>query len=482
MSNFYQLSLFDVNEETRKFLTDCTSDFFELLRSFVSFFEVIPSQFYNAYYKTMGRSRTYSLESMLMFFIYKNFRSIAKDKTLLNILKDSPDLRLRLGFSQVPNPSQISRFRIEFSHEIHLTLDNLVSIVNKELEGIDSDFNDFLITDTTGFEGYVTENNPKYYETMIRNAKAFAKTDKAPEGFDPVLYAQSKMPKKASANNDLSLTYLNGHFGYYLPAMIITNGVGVIQDIQFPDDTQKFIENKLPADIKDEYDSTALIPSLEIFFAKQSVNQYDYLLADSGFDGYDNYKYISKKDLIPIIPLNKRNGKTNANSYRYSKDNPDANFYFESNGNLICRQVEKPMKNLGPILSKKRADRFSYGCPLIKTHMVNGKNIYAIDCENPCTDALHGRKVNIAFDEEYRFNIELPRNTEKWQNFYKKRTVCERAIGQLKDYLNINGSHIRNTTSLKSAILLAGITQLIGTLIMLRSRHLNHLRAFKSAA
>jgi hypothetical protein len=85
-------------------------------------------------------------------------------------------------------------------------------------------------------------------------------------------------------------------------------------------------------------------------------------------------------------------------------------------------------------------------------------------------------------DEEYRFNTALPRNTEKWQNFYKRRTVCERAIGQLKDYLNINGSHIRNTTSLKSTILLAGITQLIGTLIMLRSGHLNHLRSFKSAA
>jgi hypothetical protein len=396
MSNFYQLSLFDVNEETRKFLTDHTSNFFELLRSFVSFFEVIPSEFYNAYYKTMGRSRIYSLESMLMFFIYKNFRSISKDKTLLEILKDSPDLRLRLGFSHVPNPSQVSRFKIDFSDEIHLTLDNLASIVSKEFANIDSHLNDFLITDTTGFEGYVTENNPKYYETMVRKAKTFGKTDKAPKNFDPIAYAQGKMPKKTSANNDLSLTYLNGHFGYYLPAMIITNGVGVIQDIQFPDETQKFIENKLPSAIKDVYDSITLIPSLEIFFNKQSVNQFDYLLADSGFDGYDNYKYISKKGMIPIIPLNKRNGYTNANCYRFSKANPDASFYFESNGDLICRQVEKPMKKLGPISSKHRADRFSYGCPLIKTHIMGGKYIYAIDCEKPCSDAIRGRKVNIA--------------------------------------------------------------------------------------
>ena len=105
-----------------------------------------------------------------------------------------------------------------------------------------------------------------------------------------------------------------------------------------------------------------------------------------------------------------------------------------------------------------------------------------VRCVTPCSDAIHGRKVNIAIDEEYRFNTSLPQNTEKWQNLYKTRTVCERAIGQLKDYLNINSSQIRNTVSLKSTILLAGITQLIGVLIMIRSGHIDHLRAFKTVA
>lgn len=186
--------------------------------------------------------------------------------------------------------------------------------------------------------------------------------------------------------------------------------------------------------------------------------------------------------MVPIIPLNKRGGKTNANCNRYSKKNPDSDFFFNSDGNLICRQTNLPMKHLGPIYSENRADRYSYGCPLIKSHIVNGEYIYDIDCDNPCSDAMRGRKVNIALDEEYRFNTELPRNTEKWQNLYKKRTVCERAIGQLKDYININSSNIRNTVSLKSTILLAGITQLVGALVMIRSGKLDHLRAFKSAA
>ena len=78
MSNFYQLSFFDINKETRKFLIDNSSDYFE---------------------------------SMFMFFIYKNLRSISKDSSLLGILKDFPDLRLSLGFTSIPNPSQVSRFK-----------------------------------------------------------------------------------------------------------------------------------------------------------------------------------------------------------------------------------------------------------------------------------------------------------------------------------------------------------------------------------
>lgn len=244
----------------------------------------------------------------------------------------------------------------------------------------------------------------------------------------------------------------------------------------------RFQFDVFPAEVKDEYDSTTLIPSLELFFTKQSYEHIDFFLADSGFDGYDNYKYISKKNIIPIIPLNQRNNCSKCQTYNYSQDNEKNNFFFNSEGNLICRKTNLPMKSLGPIRSDKRADRFSYGCPLIKTHALNGEIIYANDCKHPCSDAIYGRKVNIAIDEEYRFNSAYSRDSDIWINLYKKRTVCERSIAQLKDLINIRGSQFRNTQSLKSVILLAGITQLIGVLIMARSNHLKHLRAFKSAA
>jgi|LGOV01.1.fsa_nt_gb hypothetical protein len=482
MSNFYQLSLYDVNEEFSTFINDTSSNYFELFRNYISFSEIIPYSFYNVYYQKMGRDRDFTLEAMLMFFIYKNFRSISRDITLLRILNDSPDLRHSLGFNELPHPSQISRFKTVFLDQIHLTLDHLVSIVNDELKNIVTDASKILIADTTGFEAYVTENNPKFFQGVLQTAKNYAKSKYAPENFNPVKYAHGKMPKTAHVNEDISLAFLNGHFGYYLKTMILTDGLGIIQDIQFPDTIQNFYDNQMPEIVKDEYDSKTLIPSLELFFTKHPYNHPNFLLADSGFDGYDNYKYISKKDIIPIIPLNKRTGNLKTNSYRYSKNNDNNDFFFNSQGNLICRKTNLPMKPLGFINSNKRANRFSHGCPLIKTHMLNGKTIYATDCNNPCSNALYGRKVNIAIDEDYRFNSAYSRDSEPWINLYKERPVCERAIGQLKDLINIKGSQIRNTQSLKSTILLAGITQLIGVLIMVKSNYSNHLRAFKSIA
>jgi len=326
---------------------------------------------------------------------------------------------MHLGFDHVPDASQISRFKTNFKDQLHLTLDNLVSIVNKELKDLGIDLTNILIADTTGFEAYVEENNPKFLESLISNAKSYEKSGNAPDDFDSIKYAHSQMPKEASENSDIKLKYLCGHFGYYLPAMIITNGIGIIQDIQFPDEVQDFTDNKMPAEIKDEYDSKTLIPSLEIYFSKQPNENFEYFLGDSGFDGYDNYKYIFNKGLTPVIPINQRNGKTAPNYFRYSEDNPDAKFYFDSKGDLICKNADLPMKKLGLIKSDNRADRFSYGCPHNKTYIKNGEYVYVNDCENPCSDAIRGRKKNIALDEEYRFNTELPRNTDKWQNLYK---------------------------------------------------------------
>lgn len=486
MLNFNQLSLFDINSHFREYIIENNSSFFDYFHDFINFSDLIPFEFYRKYYKHFGAKRTYSLESMLLLLIYKNFLGIANMNTLLNILADSDDLRFALGLPKLPNKSTVSKFKNSFVNEFDLFLATLVDEINPLLEEYFGELHKDLVVDTTGIEAYVTENNPKFLQTEVRKAKTYKKQlesadPKKAKGFDHFKFAFGKMPKKASANPDIKFAYLNGHFGYYLKAVIITDGNGIIQDIQFPDDIKEFSNDKMPKEIKDEFDAISLIPSLELFKTKHDLSQFNSFLGDSGFDAVDNYKYLYQNDLQPFIPINKRGAKS-CESTLFTKDNDDTNFYYDDQGNLICKQESVKMKFNGPLKENGRADRISFKCPKVKIKTTDGVRTPIISCESPCSDAKWGRKVNIAIDYNYRFNTSFPRASEKWQNEYKIRPVCERSINQFKQCLNLNSSFVRNTNSLKADVFLAAITQVISALILIKSNQLEHILSIKSLA
>ena len=74
------------------------------------------------------------------------------------------------------------------------------------------------------------------------------------------------MPKFTSSNNDAKLTYLNGHFGYYLKVILSTNGFGLVRDINFYNTDNSLETDLTPQETKDSYDAKSLIPSLETMF------------------------------------------------------------------------------------------------------------------------------------------------------------------------------------------------------------------------
>ena len=117
-------------------------------------------------------------------------------------------------------------------------------------------------------------------------------------------FACSKMPKVSNANPDIKLSYMNGHYCYALKNSIVTNGLGIIRDIDFLNDKSTNItEAATASEAKDTYDSKSLIPTLNKFFSKHDF-KYKYFLGDASFDAVDNYKYLYKdKNIIPIIPL-----------------------------------------------------------------------------------------------------------------------------------------------------------------------------------
>lgn len=74
----------------------------------------------------------------------------------------------------------------------------------------------------------------------------------------------------------------------------------------------------------------------------------------------------------------------------------------------------------------------------------------------------------------------MPRDSLKWQKLYRIRTICERSISQLKNFIQIKTSKVRNTVSLKSDILLACISQLIAFILMFKTKNYDNPLAIKS--
>ena len=89
------------------------------------------------------------------------------------------------------------------------------------------------IFDTSGIEAWVTENNPKYANRIIKQLKAFAKANTLDKSYDPYKAAYGSMPTYAASNQAIQQMYINGHFCYAYKFGIVTNVLGIVRDITF---------------------------------------------------------------------------------------------------------------------------------------------------------------------------------------------------------------------------------------------------------
>ncbi len=196
---------------------------------------------------------------------------------------------------------------------------------------------------------------------------------------------------------------------------------------------------------------------------------YIYFLGDSGFDADDNYAYLHKKNIMPIINLNPRNSS--------ALPQPE----FNEVGVPLCPlNPSLPMVYDGITREKGRADRIKFICPKAKKTKLNDKITYILSCDNPCTPSKCGRIKNLTIHHNYRFNSSMPRDSVKWQKLYRLRTICERSIAQIKSFIQIKTSKVRNTVSLKSDILLTCISQLIAFILIFKTCNSDNPLAIKT--
>jgi len=468
--NKMQMSLLDTYNDVCLTKEENESEFLSLLKEHINLRELIPAEFYWAFYRHFGRPRDYTLESFMWFCILQKTIGIEKDKTLLTVMRMSVELREFCGFDRIPDGSKITRFKQDFVAYIEKVFENLVEVTEPICREIDAKKADYLIYDPTGIEAYVAENNPKFLNSKLIQAKKLSKI--YPE-LNPHSYAYSQMPETSAANPFVNQQYINGHFCYAHKAGILTNGLGIIRGISFfdeefkrrhPEVVSKRTDN--PEVDKEIGDSVSLRPVLSDFFEAHPMFSYKTFLGDSSFDSYDHYAMLRDEYHFErvAIPLNARNTS-------FSKLNAE----FDDNGTPVCPIDKTPFTYLGVSRGKTRSKRFKWVCH--KSERVPKSTKRICSCETPCTDSTYGRCVYTYPAKEFRMYPGIPRGTEHWNNLYRHRVLIERTIYLLKEPLGAASRKTFSGRTAKSDLLFAGITQLIGVAL---AKAINKPHLFKS--
>jgi len=136
-----QLSLADVFTDCQNKFDNDKYQFLSLLDETINLDEIVPVSFVSHFHASTGRPRKHQLYPMLKALLLQRIFSIPTDSLLLVFLLYSQELRDFCGFDAVPDASM-------------------------------------FLFDTSGIEAWVTENNPKYANRIIKQLKAFEKAKK----------------------------------------------------------------------------------------------------------------------------------------------------------------------------------------------------------------------------------------------------------------------------------------------------------------
>ena len=468
-----QISLADIYDECSEVFKSNKPKFLELLSEYVNIADLIPQNFYNHYHSKLGKNREFSLASMISALLLQKILGIQSVTLLRSILILSKELREYCGFNRVPHDSQFTRFKQNFLDDIENMFNLLVDYTEPICRSIDSELASKLIFDTSGIEAYVTENNPKFLNSIIRKLKVAYKDN---PNVDIYKMAYGLMPSSASANSEIKQLYINGYFCYVYKFGILTNGLGIVRNISFLDSDFKDKHPELVVDKKSDSpdedksisDSKALKPILNDFFNLHPYASYDTFLGDSIFDTYDTYPYLFNECHFKkvLIPLNRRNSNPDLSTIEYN----------EQGWPLCPRDKSVTLKPVGWTREKGRNDRFKWMCP--ETHW-EGRKIVC-HCTNPCTDKTCGRMSYTYPHQDLRMYPGIIRGSDEWDCEYKIRGTVEQRIQYFKGPMQVGSLKTINRQTIKADTYIAGIAQLFTVILADKINRLDCINSLKS--
>ena len=481
MITYKQLSLADIFTDCQNKFDNDKYEFLSILEETIDLDEIVPVSFVSHFHAATGRPRKHLLYPMLKALLLQLIFSIPTTSLLIVFLKYSQELRDFCGFDVVPDASKFTRFKQDFLLDLQSMFDHLVDLTEPICQRIDKQKASMVLFDTSGIEAWVTENNPKYVNRIIKQLKAFKKANDLDDSYDPYKAAYGSMPSHAAANPAIQQMYINGHFCYAYKFGIITNGLGIVRDISFfnkdflkahPDIV---VEKKSdsPDEDKSLADSKALIPVLKDFFQKHPLINPKTFLGDAAFDSVEIYKYLLEDTSIEktYIPLNGRMAL------------PEADCPLNENGIPCCpKDASLPMKREGS-RSHLRCGlpTMKFVCPKMKWvyDKETRKSKRVCHCENPCTESSCGRMFYIYPEKNLRAYPGTIRGTDEWNSTYKIRVTVEKSINHFKDSFCVAGRKTQNEKTLHADLLLAGITQLITVLVADKIHKHQYIRSLK---
>lgn len=481
MIPYKQLSLADIFTDCQNKFDNDNYEFLSLLDQTIDLDEIVPVSFVSHFHAATGRPRKHLLYPMLKALLLQLIFSIPNVSLLIIFLKYSLELRDFCGFDVVPDASKFTRFKQDFLLDLQSTFDRLVDLTEPICQKIDPSKASMALFDTSGIEAWVTENNPKYANRIIKQLKAFKKSKGLDDSYDPYKAAYGSMPSHAASNPAIQQMYINGHFCYAYKFGIMTNGLGIVRDITFYNkdflaahsDIVITKKSDSPDEDKSLADAKALIPVLKDFFEKHPLINPTTFLGDAAFDSIEIYKYLLQETSIEkaYIPL-KNKLKMEGVDYKVNED-----------GIPCCpNDPSLPMKREG---SKSHLrcglPTMKFVCPNMKWEYTrNTKGSKRVcHCEHPCTSSSCGRMIYVYPEKNLRAYPGTARGTNEWDSTYKIRVTVEKSISHFKDSFCVAGRKTQNEKTLHADLLLAGIAQLITVMVADKIHQHQYIRSLK---
>lgn len=167
-----------------------------------------------------------------------------------------------------------------------------------------------------------------------------------------------------------------------------------------------------------ETDVLQMKPLLQKAGADKEKTKPEVVITDKGYDSQDNNKFVYKEcKAAPIIPIRE-----------WEKEQlPD-----------ICNAKGTPLCSCGleMVYWGRDGKYLKYRCPHV---LCKG------ECKSRfrCTSSPYGYVLKLPIEADVRRHPPIPRESLKWQRFYRMRTAIERVNSRVKDLLGLNKITVR---------------------------------------